>query len=66
MRVLDGATRWQAALVASTFVVAIAIAAAPLLTSHAARALASGAQTAWPHKEGRVFGMSSKDAWRRV
>ena len=66
MRALDGATRWQAALVASTFVVAIAIAAAPLLTSHAARALASGAQTAWPHKEGRVFGMSSKDAWRRV
>jgi hypothetical protein len=66
MRVLDRSTRWQAALVASTFVLAIAIAAAPLLKSPAARALASGDQTAWPHKAGRVFGMSSRDAWARV
>jgi Gram-negative bacterial TonB protein C-terminal len=63
VRVLDRSTRWQAALVASTFVLAISIAAIPFLTSHANRAQAS---TAWPHSEGRVFDMSSEDAWHRV
>ena len=66
MPVLDRSTRWQAVLVACTFVLAISIAASPLLTSHAARALASGSRAAWPHNEGRLFDMSSRDAWRRA
>lgn len=63
MRVLDRSTRWQAALVGSTFVLAISVAAVPFLTSHAARAQASAS---WPHNIGRVFDISSEDAWRRV
>ena len=62
----DRSTRWQAVLIACTFVLAISIAATPLLTSDADRALASGSQAAWPHNEGRLFDMSSGDAWRRV
>jgi hypothetical protein len=66
MRVLDRSTRWQAALVASTFVLAVSTAAIPFLNRHAPHAQASGSPAAWPRSEGRLFDMSSKDAWRRV
>ncbi len=62
----DRSMRWEAAIVASMFVLAISVAAIPFWMSHAPGAQASGSRSAWPHNEGRLFDMPSKDAWRLV
>ena len=51
-------------MVGSTFVAAISIAALPLLTSQAPQG--SVGLSAWPHNEGRLFDVPSKEAWDRV
>ncbi len=53
-------------MVGSMLVAAIAIAAIPLLTSQAPRAQASASRSAWPHNEGRLFDVPSREAWDRV
>ena len=62
----DRSARWELAIVASTFVLAIATGAVPLLVSRAPRAHASQPRLAWPHNEGRLFAVPSKDAWPLV
>ena len=51
-------------MVGATFVAAIAIAALPLLTSQAPQG--SVGLSAWPHNEGRLFDLPSREAWDRV
>jgi hypothetical protein len=58
--------RWEAMIVGSILVAAISIAAIPLLTSPAPHAQAPAARSAWPHNEGRLFDVPSKQAWDRV
>jgi hypothetical protein len=53
-------------MVGSMFVAAISIAAIPLLTGQAPRPQASPPRPAWPHNEGRLFGVASREAWDRV
>jgi hypothetical protein len=53
-------------MVASMFVAAMSVAAIPLLTNQASQTAASVSRTAWPHNEGRLFDLSSKEAWDRV
>ncbi len=53
-------------MVGSMFVAAISIAAIPLVTSQAPHTQASASRPAWPHNEGRLFDLPSKQVWDRV
>ncbi len=53
-------------MVGATFVVAISIAALPLVTNQAPHAQVSASGSAWPHNAGRLFDLPSKKAWDLV
>src|SRR5512143_3956747 len=63
---MDRSARWEAAMVASMFVAALSVATIPLLTSQAPHAQASASRRGWPHNEGRLFDLTSRQAWDRV